>query len=135
MNQDRIIDIFDINYVGSHWDTNPAAPVNVAGNTNGDDYVDIFDINALSSWWGQSNSLGGGGESAMMFTPFHVALAAYLNQIALVRQDKALLAWLDDNSAEELGQDIEEIGTDYLGQGNRAASDNARQLLRGLKQV
>jgi hypothetical protein len=48
VNFDGVVDIFDINFVSSNWNT--AGP---DGDANGDKVVDIFDINLISSHWNQ----------------------------------------------------------------------------------
>ncbi len=47
VNQDGVVDIFDVNLISSNWGSEGPA-----GNVNGDDEVDIFDINAVSAHWG-----------------------------------------------------------------------------------
>jgi len=46
VNFDGLVDVFDINFVSSHWDgTGPEA------DANGDGAVNIFDINLISANW------------------------------------------------------------------------------------
>ncbi len=56
VNQDGMVDIFDINLVSAHW--GEAGP---AGDANSDGAVDIFDINLISASWGTLPGGGGGG--------------------------------------------------------------------------
>jgi len=109
VNQDRVVNIFDLNYVSSNWGTPGGSP---NGDLNGDGVVNIFDINGLSSYWGTSNVDGGNFMMMGGGLSFDAAFAAYLRDIANFRKDKGLLSWLDDNSAEELGQAIEGINSE-----------------------
>ena len=59
VNQDDIVDIFDINLVSSEWGT-----LGPLGILNGDEIVDIFDINAIRSNWGKMGGGAGAEESA-----------------------------------------------------------------------
>jgi PEP-CTERM motif len=53
VNNDAVVNIFDINLISSNW-----ATTGLAGDGNYDGAVDIFDVNYVSSHWG--NTLGGG---------------------------------------------------------------------------
>ncbi len=57
VNGDRIVDIFDIGFISSHW--YPGPPIGPSGyhpnaDINGDGAIDIFDIGITSANWGQS---------------------------------------------------------------------------------
>ena len=56
VNNDNVVNIFDINFVSSHW-ADTGAP-GIAGDANADGIVNIFDINLISSNW--SAAPGGG---------------------------------------------------------------------------
>jgi len=53
VNDDGVVNIFDINLVSSHW--NETGPL---GDANNDTIVNIFDINLISSHWGETSSPG-----------------------------------------------------------------------------